>query len=260
MIGPQAVRTPHSNEHESIKTELILRVSHGHQLFRKNHLAAYYKLEEATSATSYAVSVKLHQKTKMEETLGLLCLTNKYAGNNKWEAKIKRPEQMLHTKQWMRQSNFTLKRFNAQHRNTFVSIQAFAKHITYQLPNEHSQVGYLLDAIQCNDAGLQATMASIKTDQAAKGMQNDFEAAASHLLPSSPLQMNRVDHARGKHGSADISDTSSEEANVPSFGTKKGTGSSGVPLQYHKKADYDLLEKGQKEELCEWRKGEREKG
>jgi hypothetical protein len=45
-------------------------------------------------------------------------------------------------------------------------MQAAAEHITYQLPNEHSlRVGYLLDAIQCSDAGLQVTMASIKTDK-----------------------------------------------------------------------------------------------
>jgi hypothetical protein len=50
---------------------------------------------------------------------------------------------------WKGQSNFTLERFIAQHRNAFVSMQVAAEHVTYQLPNEHSRVGYLLDAIQC---------------------------------------------------------------------------------------------------------------
>ena len=33
------------------------------------------------------------------------------------------------------------------------------------------------------------------------------------------------------------------------MGTKKGTGSSGVPLRYHTKAEYDLLNKHQKSKL-----------
>jgi hypothetical protein len=49
-------------------------------------------------------------------------------------------------------------------------------------------------------------MASIKIDQAPTGVQNDFEAAATHLLPCNPVQKKRADHAGGKRGSADISD------------------------------------------------------
>ena len=33
-------------------------------------------------------------------------------------------------------------------------MSACAEHIQYQLPNEHSRVGFLIDAIQCADAGL----------------------------------------------------------------------------------------------------------
>jgi hypothetical protein len=43
-------------------------------------------------------------------------------------------------------------------------------------------------------------MASIKTDQAADGIKNNFEAAATHLLPYDPVQKKRVDHAGGKCG------------------------------------------------------------
>ena len=112
-------------------------------------------------------------------------------------------------------------------------MQKAAEHVTYQIPNLHSQVGYLLDAIQCSDAGLQATMANIlKTNQA--GLRNGFEATASFLLPYDPVQKKRNGHGT-KRGPADISDATGEEAyvNISSFGTKKGNGSSGVPLQYH---------------------------
>jgi hypothetical protein len=128
MIGPQAAGTPHSAEHEAIKTELIFRASHVHPLFREDNLAVYYKLEEATRATSYAASIKPYQRTKNGRDAWWLALSSQYAGNDKWEAKIKCHEQLLHTRMWK----------GAQHRNAFVSVQAAAEHMTYQLSNEHS--------------------------------------------------------------------------------------------------------------------------
>ena len=86
------------------------------------------------------------------------------AGKDKWAAEIKRQEQLLHTRVWKGQSNFSLEKFIAQHHNAFVSMQACAEHIQHQLPNGHSRVGFLLDTIQTSGAGLQAAMASIRTD------------------------------------------------------------------------------------------------
>ena len=62
-------------------------------------------------------------------------------------------------------------------------MSACAEHVQYQLPNKHSHVGFLLDTIQCADARLQATMASIKTDNGLNCMRSNFEQAAAHLLP-----------------------------------------------------------------------------
>ena len=66
-------------------------------------------------------------------------------------------------------------------------MSACAEHVQYQLPNEHSCVGLLIDAIQCADAGLQATMASVKTDNGPYGSQNYFQRAVAHLLPYDPV-------------------------------------------------------------------------
>ena len=46
--------------------------------------------------------------------------------------------------------------FVSQHRTNFVSIQACNLYVDYQLPNDHSRVGYTLDGIECNDAALYA--------------------------------------------------------------------------------------------------------
>eukprot|EP00957_Ditylum_brightwellii_P039624 2997034-Ditylum_brightwellii.AAC.1 len=62
-------------------------------------------------------------------------------------------------------------------------MQSCAKHVTYQLPNEFNQVGYLLDAIQCNNAELQAGIVNVKKDTAPDGMRNSFEPCDAYLLP-----------------------------------------------------------------------------
>ena len=65
---------------------------------------------------------------------------------------------MLHTRLWKVQSNLTLEIFIFHHDNAYVLVQAASYHVTYQLPNYHSRVGYLLTEIQCNDSGLQDAM------------------------------------------------------------------------------------------------------
>jgi hypothetical protein len=67
---------------------MIARASHGHPLFREDSSNVYYKLEEATRATSYAASIKPYQRTKNDQD-AWLALSNQYAGKDKWEAEIK---------------------------------------------------------------------------------------------------------------------------------------------------------------------------
>jgi hypothetical protein len=108
-------------------------------------------------------------------------------------------------------------------------------------------------AVQCSDAGLQAAMASIKTDQAPDGLRNNFEAAASHLLPSNPVQKKRTDRPRNKRDHADISDTTGGEVEVAAFGANKGIGKTGIHLRYHNSDNYKKLSNDQKDKLHEWR-------
>jgi hypothetical protein len=67
-----------------------------------------------------------------------------------------------------------------------------------EVTNQHSRVGFSLDAIQSNDAGLQAAIVIVRTDDGPIGMRNDFEAAASHLLPYNPVAKKRL--TRTKRG------------------------------------------------------------
>ena len=189
--GPTlAPNQPHSTEHGSVEGKLIARASHTHALFRDDNSVVYYHLEEATRGTSYPASIKPFQREK-DGRGAWKALTSQYAGKDKWEAEIKCQEQLLHTRIWKGQSNFSLENLISQHRNVYVSMQVSAEHVQYQLPNEHSRVGFLLEVIQCSDPGLQAAMASIKTDNGLEGMRNNFEATAAHLLLYDPVAKKR---------------------------------------------------------------------
>jgi hypothetical protein len=131
-------------------------------------------------------------------------------------------------------------------------MAACAEQVQYQLPNEHSRVGFLLEGIQCADPGLQAAMASVKTDNGPNGLRNDFEATAAHLLPYDPVAKKRT--AGSKHGAATISSLDTDDANVGSVQLKKSIGRTGVHLRYYKVDEYRKLTPEQKEELREWRK------
>ena len=73
-------------------------------------------------------------------------MINQFTGVCKWEHEIKTKDAMNHGIKWKGQLNYSLEHHAAQHRNAYVSLVACAEHIDYQLPNEHSHVGYLLDS------------------------------------------------------------------------------------------------------------------
>ena len=106
-------------------------------------------------------------------------------------------------------------------------MQASAEHVQYQLPNEHSRAGFQLEAIQCSDPGLQAAMASIKTDNGLEGMRNNFEATAAHLLPHDPAARKRS--GGQKRGSAQLSSVMDPS---PATTKKPSIGKTGVHFRY----------------------------
>ena len=138
-------------------------------------------------------------------------------------------------------------------------MQQCAEHIAYQLPNEHTRVGFLLEGIQCSDPGLQAAMASVRTDDGANGMRNDFEKVVAHLLPYGPIARKRaagtkrppatISDTRGMYGAnasaIKISDATSKDGKV-------SIGKTGVHLQYHTNSEYRELSTSQKKELSGW--------
>ena len=126
-----------------------------------------------------------------------------------------------------------------------------ADHVIYQLPNETTRVTYLLDAIECNDAPLQAAMALVRNDTGAAGKMNDFEATASFILPHCPIAKKRQ-FSNKRNDTANVSDA------TVSFGggedKKASVGELGVEFRYYDTPSNHKLSKDQQEELRTWRR------
>lgn len=243
---------PFSNEHGSVEGELINRASHNHPLYREDNAQVYYYLEEATRSTSYSASIKPFQNRK-DGRGAWRALIGQYAGEDKWRLILKQQDELLHTRKWKGTTSFSLEKFIGQHRNAFVSMSQCATHVAFQLPNELTRVTYLLDAIECNDAPLQAAMALVRNDTGPTGKMNDFEATASFLLPHDPVAKKR--QAQGtKRNIADISSASSSSAG-PKQKLKSGIGKTGVEFRFYKAKEYAKLTEAQKQELREYRDG-----
>jgi hypothetical protein len=161
---------------------------------------------------------------------------------------------LLYNQRWKGKSNFLLEKHCVQHQNACISMEQCMQHVKYQLPNQHSNVGYLLAGIENNDPGfLQAVMAAVRTDKAPGGMRDDFEASVAHIVPCCLLAKKRT--VRTKQGDAEILEVNAdaEEAEVTSFWTKTGKGpKTGVHLRYHKRSEYYCLSNEEKNEIREW--------
>ena len=130
-----------------------------------------------------------------------MALLSQYAGSDKWESLIRKQDNIMNTRKWKGQRNVALESFVQMHRNSYVSMKDAYQHVDYQLPNKHTRVTYLLDALENDDAVLKAAMSSIKGGYNLGEKRTDFEHVASHLLPEDPVQKKRL---TGKRPAADI--------------------------------------------------------
>eukprot|EP00957_Ditylum_brightwellii_P113708 8669861-Ditylum_brightwellii.AAC.1 len=87
-------------------------------------------------------------------------------------------------------------------------MKEVAEHVPFKLHNKFTRVGFLLIAIKCSGAGLQTTMANIKSDADATSVtskRHHFDFAVTYLLPFCPVLMKFPSST--KHDAIEISDT-----------------------------------------------------
>lgn len=246
VCPPRVAGQPYTEEFGSIVGDLINRSSHTRGNFKEDNAAVYFKIEEATRNTTYQDSIAPFTKS-MDGRGAFIALKNQYAGKDKWEAIIAKHKEILATRVWKGNSNFTLESFVQQHRTAYIQMAAAAEHVPQQLPDGYTRVTDLFSKIQCDDAGLQAAIAHIENDDGPDGKRYDFEAAVAFLLPKDPVAKRAI-MAGNKRHNASISDVSGDTT-----GVKSGIGSTGVHLRYHTHKEYAQLTSEQKNELREYR-------
>ena len=223
----------------SIIDELIARLTHADPLFKSDNASVYSMMEEATRGTVYASTVKPYSRKK-DGRNAWKSMVSSHAGTDKWEQLQKdRSKFMMNTK-WNGR-NYSLEKFTGIHRSAYISLQEAADHINFQLPTEHTRVGYLIDNIINADPDLRAAIASVRIDM--NGMRSNFETAVAFLLPVDPYSKHQN---RNKDKNVNISDANALR--------NKSTSKTGVDFRWHKPEEYKTLTKEQKNELYEWQR------
>ena len=142
-------------------------------------------------------------------------------------------------KQWSGTTNQTLKAHIDRHQSAFVSLSEASDHVSHQLPNDRTRVGYLIDSITSTGKNVVAALASIHMDDT--GQREDFEEASILLAQIFPITKNK---GGGK-----------PTAKIGAAGAKlsSGVGSTGVELRYYKSAEFMVLTPQQRVEVSEYK-------
>ena len=228
----------HSATSGSVLNELIRRLNHTDPLFRTDNATVYSMLEVATRNTIYASTIKPFARGKNGRE-AWNALISSHAGQDKWERMQKDKFKFLMNTKWNGRS-YGLEKFTGQHRSNFIALQECQLHVNFQLPTEHTRVGYLLDNIVSTDPDLRAALSNIRLNQ--NNMRDDFEAAVAHILPVCPYSKHRSSNRQNERV-ANISDATL---------AGKSSSKTGVDLRWHTKKEYAKLNQDQKRELYEW--------
>ena len=222
----------------SVLQELIDRYTHIHPLFKSDNNKVYSLLEEATRGTVYAPTIKPFSRTK-NGRLAWNAIISSHVGTDKWEKIQKEKTNFMINIKWNGRQ-YSLEKFTGLHRAAFTSLEEAALHINFQLPTEHTRVGYLLDNITSLDPDLRAALANVRANT--NNMRDDFEATVSYILPVCPFAKHRSNNPRNGR-EAEISDATL-------LGRQHSK--SGVDFRWHSKKEYAKLSKAQKQELYQW--------
>ena len=220
----------------SVLDELIQRISHTHPLFKSDNASVYSMLEEATRGSIYASSIKTYARNKNGRN-AWLSMVSSHAGKDKWEQLQKDKMKFIMNTKWNGRS-YSLEKNCGIHRTAYVQMEEAALHVEFQLPNEHSRVGYLIDNIVNSNPDLRAAIAQVRVDR--DGMRKDFESTVTYVLPVDPF-MKKPSGNQGRNPQI--------SAAVLQNKSKSRTG---VDFTWHKPEEYKKLTPAQKKELYTW--------
>ena len=85
---------------------------------------------------------------------------------------------MMNSK-WSGTTNQTLKEQIDRHITSFVAMTEASDHVSHQIPNDCTRVGYLIASIESADTNVVAALSSIRMDDT--GRRENFETASVFL-------------------------------------------------------------------------------
>ena len=221
----------------SVLEDLILRTSHSHPLFKQDNATVFTMIEEAARGSQFATTIQPF-KNRKNGRAAWLSLLSSHVGADKWEYIIKTSSEWLMTAKW-NGKKFSLEGFCSSHRSKYTQLVEAAQHVSHQVPNGHTRVGYLIDNIEHSDADLRAAIAQVRTNS--QGARDDFEKAVAILLPVDPFLKNK---ANKNSNSFEISGVHANK-----FGRGKATN---VDLRWYKKDEFVALSEAEKTEVRAW--------
>jgi hypothetical protein len=236
---PRAVDEPHSEKYGSIKGDQANCLSHTHALFKIDNAEVFDMIEMAVRGSEIAPTIAPFCKTRYGHG-ALKAIKNQHAGVRVWDDIIKNAKEVMgRSHKWTGLTSFTLTQHCNLHHKAYIALSEAADHVPVQIPDEQTRVTNLMDSLDMGDPTVLAVVSSVRQDDANKRV--NFKAAVTFLVQSCPVATKQ---AKKKV---------SFDASVAAVDVKQGTGSNkpkmgktGVPLHYHKKADFFKLSQAQK--------------
>ena len=167
----------------SILQDLIHRTSQAHPLFKQYNATVFIIIEEASRGNHYYNTINPFKRDRNGRG-AWLALVSSHVGEDKWESITKQNSSWLMTTKW-NGKNYSLEVFCSQHRSKNPQLMEASLHVQFQVPDEHTRVGYLIDNIDHQDADLRAAIAQIRTNSS--GARDKFDRSVSILLPVDPF-------------------------------------------------------------------------
>ena len=138
----------------------------------------YARIErELTSTYHSSAIIRFFRTHDGKEAMD--ALVSQFSGKVVWEIRIKDAHDYLINKQWSRTTHQTLKAHIDCHQPDFFSLSEASDHVSHQLLNNGTRVGYLIDSITSTNVNVVAALASICMDDT--GRREYFEEASIFL-------------------------------------------------------------------------------
>ena len=241
--SPLLANRPYSEENGSVANESVARASHDHPLFSDDNAEVQEFLEEAYVGTHVHPTLKSFSRRK-DGRSSWLAILEQFMSEERWREELKRQETITTTRRWKGNSNYSLEKHGAVHRNAKIThFNASLGPVKgSQVPEERKFCERFIDSIYCNDPTLLAALANVRKDDGPEGMMNNFEKMLAYLIPCCPVAKNRKN-----------SPNNNIQAQVSAFELKKGKGKTGVDFRFYSDKEYQELTPAQRKELKEHR-------